>query len=114
MLAVVAEPAPDPDAAAPGSAGSGAASGVAGAESLHRGLIGAVLAEGTDTSGVVVRSVVAGSAAAAANLREGDVIIGANRVRIGNLKQLREVARNASSLVLNVRRGSTLLIVPLR
>ena len=115
LVAVVAEPAPDPDAAAASSASSGAATGgAAGAEPLHRGLTGAVLAEGTDTSGVVVRSVAAGSAAAAANLREGDVIIGANRVRIGNLKQLRDVARNASSLVLNVRRGSTLLIVPLR
>ena len=62
----------------------------------------------------VVRSVESGSAAAQAGLRTNDIIIGVNRGKVTNLQQLRERAKGASTLVLEVRRGNTILLVPLR
>jgi hypothetical protein len=40
--------------------------------------------------------------------------VGANRGRVGNLHELRERARGAAVLVLEVRRGNTILLIPLR
>ena len=55
-----------------------------------------------------------GSPAAAAGLRANDIITGANRARVANLKQLREAAKGAQSLVLSIRRGNAIVLVPLR
>ena len=63
---------------------------------------------------MLVRSVAAGSPAALAGLRSNDVIVKANRSLVGNLRNLREAARGATSLVLTVRRGNTALLIPLR
>ena len=81
---------------------------------IHKSFEGATLADAADAGGALVRSVEPGSAAAQAGLRADDVIVGANRGRVGNLRELRERARGAAVLVLEVRRGNTILLIPLR
>jgi Do/DeqQ family serine protease len=81
---------------------------------LHRGLEGASLADAPDTSGVTVQTVQSGSAAAQNGLRVNDVIVGVNRSRVTNLKELRGAVGDATTLVLNVRRGASLLLLPVR
>jgi Do/DeqQ family serine protease len=85
-----------------------------GPASIHKSFEGAVLADAADAGGALVRSVEPGSAAAQAGLRAEDVIVGANRGRVSSLHDLRERARGAAVLVLEVRRGATVLLVPLR
>jgi Do/DeqQ family serine protease len=82
------------------------------APALHPGLAGATLADGAN-GGVEVRSVEPRSAAAQW-LRNGDRIESANSRSIGNLKDLRDVARRGGALVLTVRRGNAVILVPLR
>lgn len=84
------------------------------APEIHRGLVGAQLADAPNAGGVLVRAVEAGSPASLAGLRSNDVIVNANRTQVGNLRHLREAARGANSLVLTIRRGSTALLIPLR
>ncbi|HEX8782730.1 MAG TPA: DegQ family serine endoprotease, partial [Steroidobacteraceae bacterium] len=86
----------------------------AGPESIHKSFEGAVLGDAPDAGGALVRSVAPGSAAAQAGLRADDVIVGANRGRVSNVHELRERAKGAAVLVLEVRRGATVLLVPLR
>src|SRR2546430_4918668 len=85
-----------------------------GPASIHKGFEGATLADASDAGGALVRGVEPGSAAAQAGLRADDVIVGANRGRVGNLRELRERAKGAAVLVLEVRRGNTILLIPLR
>ena len=61
-----------------------------------------------------MRGVETGSAAGQAGLRTEDVIVGANRGHVGNVRELRERARSATVLVLEVRRGNSVLLIPLR
>src|SRR5215472_4096995 len=82
--------------------------------SIHKSFEGAVLGDAPDAGGAVVRSVEPGSAAAQAGLRADDVIVGANRGRVSSVHELRERAKGAAVLVLEVRRGATVLLVPLR
>jgi len=84
------------------------------AETIHKSFEGAILTDAPDAGGALVRNVEAGSAAAQSGLRNNDVIVGANRGRVTNLQQLRERAKGASVLVLEVRRGNTILLIPLR
>ncbi|MEJ2515897.1 MAG: DegQ family serine endoprotease [Gammaproteobacteria bacterium] len=91
------------------------------AEELHPGLQGAELETLDESSpryegesGVLVVNVVPGSPAAQRGLRPGDVIIAANRRRVTTLADLQAVAENGQSLLLNIRRGSTNLILPIR
>jgi serine protease Do/serine protease DegQ len=86
----------------------------AGPQSIHKSFEGAVLGDAPDAGGALVRSVEPGSAAAQAGLRADDVIVGANRGRVNNVHELRERAKGATVLVLEVRRGATVLLVPLR
>jgi serine protease Do/serine protease DegQ len=81
---------------------------------INSGFEGASLADAPDGGGVVVKSVEAGSAAAQNGLRSGDIIVGANRTKVTALPQLRDKAKGAAALVLEVRRGNTVLLVPLR
>jgi Do/DeqQ family serine protease len=81
---------------------------------IHKSFEGAVLGDAPDAGGALVRSVEPGSAAAQAGLRADDVIVGANRGHVSNVRDLRERARGAAVLVLEVRRGATVLLVPLR
>jgi Do/DeqQ family serine protease len=78
---------------------------------IHPGLEGATLADANN--GVEVRAVEPRSAAATV-LRKGDRIEGANRSVITNLKDLREVAKRGGALVLKIRRGNAVVLVPLR
>ncbi len=91
------------------------------AEELHPGLQGADLETLDESSpryegesGVLVSNVVPGSPAAQRGLRPGDVIIAVNRRRVSSLGDLQAIAENAQSLLLNIRRGSTTLILPIR
>ncbi|MFM7797868.1 MAG: PDZ domain-containing protein, partial [Planctomycetota bacterium] len=97
--------------AAPG----GSATTPAGA--LHRGLQGAELEDEPD-GGVAVRGVVAGTAAAGAGLRAGDVIVAANGARILRRDDLAKAsaatAARGGTLVLQVRRNGEITIVLLR
>ena len=84
------------------------------AESIHKAFEGATLVDAPDGGGALVKNVEPGSAAAQSGLRNNDVIVGANRGRVTNLQQLRERAKGNSVLVLEVRRGNGILIIPLR
>ena len=83
-------------------------------ENIHRGFEGAALADAPDAGGALIKSVEPGSAAAQSGLRNNDVVVGANRGKVTNLQQLRERAKGASVLVLEVRRGNTIILIPLR
>jgi Do/DeqQ family serine protease len=84
------------------------------AESIHKAFEGATLVDAPDSGGALVKNVEPGSAAAQSGLRNNDVIVGANRGKVTNLQQLRERAKGNSVLVLEVRRGNGILIIPLR
>ena len=79
---------------------------------MHPGLEGASLVDASD-GGVEIRAVEPRSAAAQ-SFRKGDRIEGANRQTIANIKELREIARRGGALVLKVRRGNAMVLVPLR
>jgi Do/DeqQ family serine protease len=81
---------------------------------INRNLDGADLADTADGSGVLIRAVQEGSAAAEAGLRANDLIVGVGRAKVGNLKQFREAVKGASVILLNVRRGNAVILVPLR
>jgi serine protease Do/serine protease DegQ len=81
---------------------------------VHRGLEGADLADAPDAAGVLVRAVQDGSPAAQAGLRAGDVIVAVGRAPVASLKAFRDVAKGASFLLLNVKRGSTVVLIPIR
>jgi len=78
---------------------------------IHPGLEGATLADADNA--VEVRAVEPRSPAAGA-LRKGDRIEGVNRQTIATLKELREIARRGGALVLKIRRGNAVVLVPLR
>ncbi|MFI4890571.1 MAG: DegQ family serine endoprotease [Steroidobacterales bacterium] len=85
--------------------------GTAGA--IHKNLEGAELADAPG-GGVTVKSVQEGSPAAQSGLRANDLIVGIGRVPIANLKAFRDAAKDATLLLLNVRRGSQVLLIPIR
>ncbi len=86
------------------------------ASAIHRSLAGAELIEASEDSagGVRVRSVQPGSPAAMAGLLTDDRIIAVNRVRISTLAQLREAAKGQDSMLVQLRRGNQVLLLPLR
>jgi len=84
------------------------------AESIHPDFEGATLADAPDEGGALVKNVEPGSAAAQSGLRNNDIIVGANKGKVMNLQQLRERARNQPALVLEVRRGNTIILIALR
>ncbi len=81
---------------------------------INKGLEGASLIDAPGTGGAVVRGVEPGSPAAQAGLRSNDVIVGVNQASVGSVRQLWERAQGVSTLVLEVRRGSTIVLVPVR
>jgi serine protease DegQ len=63
---------------------------------------------------VRVRGVQQGSPAAQVGLLSDDRIIAVNRSRIGSLAQLRDAAKGQASMLLQLRRGNQVLLLPLR
>ena len=72
------------------------------------------LADAADGTGVTVRSIEPRSAADLARLRAGDRIEGANSKGVANLGELRDLAKRGGTLVLTVRRGNAIVLLPLR
>jgi Do/DeqQ family serine protease len=95
------------------SAARGSPTAAADTGVVHPGLAGATLADVPDGGGVEIRAVEPRSAAAQM-FRKGDLIEGANRQGIANLKELRAVARRGGALELKIRRGNAMVLVPLR
>jgi Do/DeqQ family serine protease len=89
-------------------------SDVANAVDIHRGLEGADLADAPDGAGVLVRAVQEGSPAAQAGLRANDLIVAIGRAPVASLKSFREAAKGANLLLLNVKRGSAVVLIPIR
>jgi serine protease Do/serine protease DegQ len=89
---------------------------LADASAIHPALAGAELVEATEDTGggVRVRTVQPGSPAAQVGLLPEDRIIAVNRARIASLLQLREAAKGQTSLLLQLRRGNQVLLLPLR
>jgi serine protease Do/serine protease DegQ len=81
---------------------------------VNRGLEGADLADAPEAAGVLVRAVQDGSPAAQAGLRAGDIIVAVGRTPVATLKAFRDVAKGASFLLLNVKRGNALVLIPVR
>jgi serine protease Do/serine protease DegQ len=89
------------------------ASAEAEAAGLHRGLEGADLAD-AQGGGVLIRTVAEGSPAAQRGLRANDVITGVGRTRVANLAEFRRATEGAAAFVLQIRRGSAVLVIPIR
>ena len=85
-----------------------------GAGGIHKSLEGAELADAAAGGGVTVKAVQEGSPAAQAGLRTNDLIVGVGRVPVANLKAFRDASRGVSLLLLNVRRGAQILLIPIR
>jgi Do/DeqQ family serine protease len=82
---------------------------------VHRGLEGADLADAPEEGGgVLVRAVQEGSPAAQAGLRANDTIVAVGRTPVSTLKAFRAVAKGASFLLLNVRRGNAVILLQIR
>ena len=86
----------------------------ANAVDINKGLEGADLTDAPEGGGVLVKSLQDGSPAAQAGLRPNDLIVGVGRTPVTNTKTLREAAKGASVLILNIRRGSAAMLIPIR
>jgi serine protease Do/serine protease DegQ len=86
----------------------------ANAADINEGLEGAELVDAPNGGGVLVRSVQEGSPAAQAGIKANDLIVGVGRTPVSNAKTFREAAKGANVLVLNVRRGSQVFLIPVR
>src|ERR1700682_4111850 len=86
----------------------------ANAVDINKGLEGADLHDAPDHGGVLVKTIQEGSPAAQNGLRANDLIVGVGRTPIVNTKGLKEAAKNANVLVLNVRRGSSVQLIQIR
>jgi Do/DeqQ family serine protease len=86
----------------------------ANAMDINRGLEGADLADAPDGGGVLLRAVQEGSPAAQAGLRTNDLIVAVGRTPVPSLKAFREAAKGANLLLLNVKRGSAVVLIPIR
>ncbi|HLW25045.1 MAG TPA: DegQ family serine endoprotease [Steroidobacteraceae bacterium] len=86
----------------------------ANAVDINSGLEGADLADAPNAGGVLVKSVQEGSPAAQAGLRTNDLIVGVGRTPVTSTKSFREAAKGLNLLLLNVRRGSAVVLIPIR
>ncbi len=86
----------------------------ANAVDINKGLEGAELHDAPDNGGVLVKAIQESSPAAQNGLRANDLIVGVGRTPIANTKDLKEAAKNANVLVLNVRRGSSVHLIQIR
>jgi len=85
---------------------------------IHPALEGATLSatEPEDkVEGIKVTQLEPNSNAARAGLKEGDIIVGVNRIRVTNMKELRKVLEQQPELLaLNIKRGDSSLYLILR
>jgi Do/DeqQ family serine protease len=86
----------------------------ASAADINPGLEGAELVDAPDAGGVLVRAVQDGSPAAQNGIKTNDLIVGIGRTPVSNTKTFRQAAKGASVLVLNLRRGSAVFLIPIR
>ncbi len=86
----------------------------ANAVDINQGLEGAELVDAPNAGGVLVRSVQEGSPASQAGLRANDLIIAVGRTTVTNTKTFRDAANGLNLLLLNVRRGSAVVLIPIR
>jgi len=82
--------------------------------SIHPGLAGATLADAPSGGGVTVKAIEPRSAADQARLRTGDRIESVNSKNVANLNELRDAAKRGGTMVLTVRRGNAIVMIPLR
>jgi serine protease Do/serine protease DegQ len=83
------------------------------ATGIHGGLEGADLAD-AQGGGVLVRSVADGSPAAQRGLRANDVIVAVGRTRVANLAEFQRATQGVQAFVVQIRRGSAILVIPIR
>jgi Do/DeqQ family serine protease len=81
---------------------------------INKGLEGASLVDAPGKGGALVQGVEPGSPAAQAGLRGYDLIVGVNQQSVSSVRQLWERAQGVSTLVLEIRRGNTIVLVPVR
>jgi Do/DeqQ family serine protease len=86
----------------------------ANAVDINKGLEGADLTDAPEGGGVLVKSLQDGSPAAQSGLRPNDLIVGVGRTPVTNTKTFRDAAKGASVLILNIRRGSAAMLIPIR
>lgn len=86
------------------------------ARDLHTSLEGASLAENANGQGIQVLSIKKGSIAWRSGLREGDVIIAINRLRVNSIKDLKKISKNkkGQTIALNIHRGDSALFLVLQ
>ncbi len=80
---------------------------------INKSMDGAELADAPNGGGVVIKSVQEGSPAAQSGLKANDLVVGIGRTPIANTKALRAVAKGANFLMLRVRRGTAVLLIPI-
>jgi len=85
----------------------------AAAADMHKGLEGADLVD-AQGGGVLVRSVANGSPAAQRGLRANDVILAVGRNKVANLAEFQKATQGAQAFVVQLRRGSAILVIPIR
>jgi Do/DeqQ family serine protease len=83
------------------------------AAGVHDRLAGADLVD-AQGGGVLVRSVADGSPAAQRGLRANDVIVSVGRVRVANLAEFQRATKDVQAFVVQIRRGSSILVIPIR
>jgi len=83
---------------------------------LHRSLKGALLSNSqrNQIEGVLIEKVDTASDAWRAGLRPGDVIVSANRYRVRNIEELKQVANPNGPLLMNIQRGQEGFFVVLK
>jgi Do/DeqQ family serine protease len=86
----------------------------ANAVDINKGLEGADFTDAPEGGGVLVKSLQDGSPAAQSGLRANDLIVGVGRTPVTNTKTFRDAAKGASVLILNIRRGSAAMLIPIR
>ena len=88
------------------------------AKEMHPALEGAQLSNAKDGAGndaIKVDGVSERSPAASIGLREGDIIVGVNRKRVNNIKELAErISDKKDVIALNVKRGNSNLFIVIR
>ncbi len=83
------------------------------ATGMHDGLEGANLAD-AQGGGVLIRAVADGSPAAQRGLRTNDVILAVGRTRVANLAEFKKATQGLQAFVVQIRRGSAILVIPIR